>query len=395
MPSKRIASLTPSATHAMTARIAQLRAAGEKVFPFHVGEPDFPTPQPIVEACVRALAGGMTKYTPTPGILALREAICEKLERENGLRYAPEQICVSNGAKQALSNAVLALCDEANEVLIPTPCYLSYPEIVRLAGGVPVSVPTRADFAPDVDALRSAITPRTRLILLNSPNNPSGAVYSRSSLEAIGALVLEHDLHVISDEVYEKLVFDGAEHVSIASLSPELYARTVVVGGFSKSFAMTGWRLGYTASSRELCRACDALQGHMTSCATSFVQAAALAALSDCAGETEAMRREFEARRDEMHRLLCAMPGIRCALPQGAFYLLPDVSALFGKRANGREIASAADLCAYLLDTARVAAVPGDAFCLPGTIRLAYTCPIDVIREGMARMAKALEKLED
>ena len=394
MLSDRIGNLTPAATHAMTARVAALRAAGEEVFAFHVGEPDFPTPRPIVEACKRALDEGLTKYTPTPGIEPLRRAICGKLARENGLRYAPEQICVSAGAKQALSNALFALCSPGDEVLIPTPCYVSYGEIVKLAGGVPVFVPTGPDFLPDVEAMRAAVTPRTRLMLLNSPNNPSGAVYPRETLSALGALAVERDLYVISDEVYEKLVYDGAEHVSIAALSDELQTRTVVVNGFSKTFAMTGWRLGYSAASAEIRAACDAFQGHMTSCANSFVQAAALAALSDCAAETEAMRRAFCERRDLMYAALTAMPGIRCALPQGAFYLLPDVTAFFGKRFGGRVIASGADLCDYLLDEARLAAVPGEAFRAPGTIRLAYTCSLEDIRRGMARMAEALAKLK-
>ena len=394
MLSKRIENIAPSATHAMTARVAELRAAGEEVFAFHVGEPDFPTPQPIVEACVRALREGMTKYTPTSGIEPLRRAICDKLARENGLHYSPEQICVSAGAKQALSNALFALCSAGDEVLIPTPCYVSYAELVKLAGGVPVLVPTRADYSLDVEAMRRAITPRTKLILLNSPNNPSGAVYSRSSLAALGELAVERGLYVISDEVYEKLVYDGAEHVSIASLSDELYARTVVVNGFSKTFAMTGWRLGYSASSAAIRAACDAFQGHMSSCANSFGQVAAMTALSDCAAETEAMRRAYAARREKMYAALTAMPGIRCALPQGAFYLLPDVTATFGKRFGDRVIASGADLCAYLLDEAHVAAVAGEAFRAPGTIRLAYTCSPELIEEGMARMAEALNKLE-
>ena len=223
MLSKRIANITPSATHAMTARIAEKRAAGENIITFSIGEPDGPTPQPIVDACEQALWEGKTKYTATNGIAALREAICEKLKKDNGLVYTPAQICVSSGAKQALSNAVFALCDEGDEVLIPTPCYVSYVEIVKLAGGVPVLVPTNDDFSLNMENFRNAITPRTKLILLNSPNNPTGAVYSQASLEALGEIAEEKDLYVISDEVYEKLVYDGAEHVSIASVSCAMY----------------------------------------------------------------------------------------------------------------------------------------------------------------------------
>jgi len=391
--SKRIANITPSATHAMTARIAEKRAAGESIITFSIGEPDFPTPRPIVEACEQALREGKTRYTSTNGIAALREAVCGKLQKDNGLRYAPEQICISSGAKQALSNAVYALCDEGDEVLIPTPCYVSYVEIVKLAGGVPVLVPTNADFSLNAENIRKAITPRTKLILLNSPNNPTGAVYSRTSLEELGGIAEENDLYVVSDEVYEKLVYDGAEHVSIASVSDAMYGRTVVVNGFSKAYAMTGWRLGYTASSLAVSRACNAFQGHMTSCPVSFVQVAALKAFTGCGDAVEQMRKAFEERRDYMHARLNAMPGIRCRKPQGAFYLMPDVRACLGRSAGARKIETAEDLCDYLLDEAGVAAVFGEAFCMPGTIRFAYANSMENIRLGMDRMEAALARL--
>ena len=393
MLSKRIANITPSATHAMTARIAEKRAAGENIITFSIGEPDFPTPRPIVEACEQALREGKTKYTSTNGIAALREAVCGKLRRDNGLRYTPAQICISSGAKQALSNAVYALCDEGDEVLIPTPCYVSYVEIVKLAGGVPVLVPTRDDFSLDTENFRRAITARTKLILLNTPKNPTGAVYSRASLEALGRIAEENDLYVISDEVYEKLVYDGAEHVSIASVSDAMYERTVVVNGFSKAYAMTGWRLGYTASSLAVSRACNAFQGHMTSCPVSFVQYAALKAFTGCGDAVEEMRQAFEARRNYMHARLNAMPGIRCRKPQGAFYLMPDVRACLGRSAGARIIETAEDLCNYLLDEAGVAAVFGEAFCMPGTIRFAYANSMENIRLGMDRMEAALARL--
>lgn len=394
MLSKRIANITPSATHAMTARIAEKRAAGESVITFSIGEPDFPTPGPIIEACEQALREGKTKYTATNGISALREAVCEKLRKDNGLAYTPAQICISSGAKQALSNAVYALCDEGDEVLIPTPCYVSYVEIVKLAGGVPVLVPTNDDFSLNAENFRRAITARTKLILLNSPNNPTGAVYSRASLEELGRIAEVNDLYIISDEVYEKLVYDGAEHVSIASVSETVYGRTVVVNGFSKAYAMTGWRLGYTASSLEVSRACNAFQGHMTSCPVSFVQYAALKAFTDCSDAVEEMRQAFEERRDYMHARLNAMPGIRCQKPQGAFYLMPEVKAYLGRSDGERKIETAEDLCNYLLDEAGVAAVFGEAFCLPGTIRFAYANSMENIRLGMDRMEAALARLK-
>ena len=394
MLSNRAANITPSATHAMNARLMQRRAAGADIIAFNVGEPDFATPKPIVDACIRALQEGKTKYTPVNGITPLKEAICEKLLQDNGLSYSPDQICISTGGKQALSNAVFALCNEGDEVLIPIPCYVSYVEIVKLAGGVPVLIPTNEDFSLNAENFRRALTAKTRLILLNSPNNPTGAVYSAEELAEIGHLAEENDLYIISDEVYEKLIYGDAAHISPAAVSPQAYERTVLVNGFSKTFAMTGWRLGYTASRVEISRACNAFQGHMTSCSTSFVQYAAVNAFRECTDEVEKMRLAFQKRRDYMHARLTAMPGIRCKLPDGAFYLMPDVSAYFGKSHEGQFIRNAEDLCNYLLDEAGIAAVFGEAFCMPGTIRFAYANSLDNIRIGMDRMEAALKKLK-
>ncbi len=394
MLSNRAANITPSATHAMNARLMQRRAAGADIIAFNVGEPDFATPKPIVDACIRALQEGKTKYTPVNGITPLKEAICEKLLQDNGLSYSPDQICISTGGKQALSNAVFALCNEGDEVLIPIPCYVSYVEIVKLAGGVPVLIPTNEDFSLNAENFRRALTAKTRLILLNSPNNPTGAVYSAEELAEIGRLAEENDLYIISDEVYEKLIYGDAAHISPAAVSPQAYERTVLVNGFSKTFAMTGWRLGYTASRVEISRACNAFQGHMTSCSTSFVQYAAVNAFRECTDEVEKMRLAFQKRRDYMHARLTAMPGIHCKLPDGAFYLMPDVSAYFGKSHEGQFIRNAEDLCNYLLDEAGIAAVFGEAFCMPGTIRFAYANSLDNIRIGMDRMEAALKKLK-
>ena len=394
MLSNRAANITPSATHAMNARLMQRRAAGADIIAFNVGEPDFATPKPIVDACIRALQEGKTKYTPVNGITPLKEAICEKLLQDNGLTYSPDQICISTGGKQALSNAVFALCNEGDEVLIPIPCYVSYVEIVKLAGGVPVLIPTNEDFSLNAENFRRALTAKTRLILLNSPNNPTGAVYSAEELAEIGRLAEENDLYIISDEVYEKLIYGDAAHISPAAVSPQAYERTVLVNGFSKTFAMTGWRLGYTASRVEISRACNAFQGHMTSCSTSFVQYAAVNAFRECTDEVEKMRLAFQKRRDYMHARLTAMPGIHCKLPDGAFYLMPDVSAYFGKSHEGQFIRNAEDLCNYLLDEAGIATVFGEAFCMPGTIRFAYANSLDNIRIGMDRMEAALKKLK-
>ena len=271
---------------------------------------------------------------------------------------------------------------------------MSYVEIVKLAGGVPVLVPTNDDFSLNTENFRKAVTPRTKLILLNSPNNPTGAVYSRMSLEELARIVEENDLYVISDEIYEKLVYDGVKVTSIASVSDAMYERTVVVNGFSKAYSMTGWRLGYTASNLIVSKACNAFQGHMTSCPVSFVQYAALKALTDCDTAVEEMRRAFEMRRDYMYTRLNTMPGIRCQKPQGAFYLMPDVRAYLGRSDGERKIETAEELCNYLLDEAGVAAVFGEAFCMPGTIRFAYANSMENIRLGMDRMETALTNLK-
>ncbi len=393
MLSDRASNITPSATHAMNARLMRRRAEGKDIIAFNVGEPDFETPKPIVDACIRALHEGKTKYTPVNGIVPLKQAICDKLLQDNGLSYSPEQICISTGGKQALSNAVFALCNEGDEVLIPIPCYVSYVEIVKLAGGIPVLVPTNDDYSLNCESIRRAITRKTRLIILNSPNNPTGAVYSAAALAELGQIATQYDLYIISDEVYEKLIYGNAKHVSPAAVSPETLERTVVVNGFSKTFAMTGWRLGYTASNLEVSRACNAFQGHMTSCSTSFVQYAAVNAFRDCMEEVESMRIAFQNRRDYMYARLTAMPGIHCRLPDGAFYLMPDVSSYFGKCYESRVIRNAEDLCSYLLDEAGIAAVFGEAFCMPGTIRFAYANSLENIRIGMDRMEAALQKL--
>ncbi len=395
MFSRRIRQMTPSATSSLVGKIAELRASGADIISFSAGEPDFPTPTKVVEACCLALWDGKTKYEGVGGILPLRQAICEKLLEDNGLSYGPDQICVSTGAKQALYNAVMALCDEGDEVIIPTPCWVSYVEIVKLAGGVPVLVSTNEDFSLNIGNIVAAMTDRTKLLIINTPNNPTGAVYPQETLDALGEIVTGRDTYVISDEVYEKLVYGGKRHVSIAARSPELYRRTVVINGFSKAFSMTGWRIGYSAASVELTKAMTGLQSHVSSNSTSFVQWAAIEALNSCAGEVEAMRRAFEERRDYMWSRLSSMPGISCLRPDGAFYLMPDVSRYIGSHSPKGEIQSSQDLCTYLLEDAKIAAVPGEAFCRPNTLRFAYSTSMENIQTGMDRMERALAQLRD
>lgn len=394
MLSKSARGITPSATCELDGLVMARRAAGEDIIGLNAGEPDFKTPEAIRAALAAAVEAGKTKYTNVAGIPELRAAICDKLLRDNGAAYSPEQICVSTGAKQALNNAVLAVTDPGSEVIIPTPCWVSYLEIVKLYGGVPVCVETLPDAQLDLDAIERAITPRTAAILINTPNNPTGAVYTRRSLERLAALAERHDLYIISDEVYEKLVYGGAEHVCAASLSQEAYERTIVVNGFSKAYAMTGWRIGYSAAGQETASALRAIQSHTTSNSTTFVQWAALAALEQCGAESARMVAEYEKRRDYALARLAAMDGITCRKPDGAFYLLPDVSAYFGKSAKGGVIRDSFDLCAYLLEEARVAIVPGAAFGASRCVRIAYTNSMERIAEAFDRIDAALAALQ-
>ncbi len=392
--SERITQMTPSATSMLVGKIAEKRAAGADIISFNAGEPDFPTPQPIVDACCKALRDGKTRYENVGGILPLRQAICEKLMQDNGLRYEPSQICVSTGAKQALFNAVMALCGSGDEVIIPTPCWVSYVEMVKLAGGVPVLVKTNPDYSLNVDNIAQTITGRTKLVLINTPNNPTGAVYSADALRQLGQLAVEKDLFVISDEVYEKLVYGQSRHVSIASLDPAFYSRTVVINGMSKAYSMTGWRIGYSAASAELTKAMTGFQSHVSSNSTSFVQWASIAALQECADAVETMRQEFERRRDYMLDRMAHIPGVHCQKPDGAFYLMPDVSTYIGKRFGDQVIDSSGKLCEFLLEQGGLAVVPGDAFFMPNTIRFAYSTSLELIKEGMDRLERALALLK-
>lgn len=393
MISERIKRMTPSATIELEGTVAELEAQGVHVIGLNAGEPDFATPANIRTACEKALDAGKTKYISVTGIADLKKAICKKLLRDNNVTYTPAQIVVSTGAKQALDNAVMAICNPGDEVIIPAPCWVSYVEMVKLADGVPVIVETDPKtFQLDIAAIAKAVTPKTRAIMINTPNNPTGAVYTRESLQQLGELAVKHDFYIISDEVYEKLIYNG-EHVCVASLSPEIYARTIVINGFSKAFAMTGWRIGYSASPQDVARGMASLQGHTTSNSTTFVQWAAVEALEGGEETIEAMRKEFAKRRIYLLQRLQGMAGISCAEADGAFYLLPDVSSYFGKKCGDRVIKDSFDFCKYLLDDARLAVVPGAAFEAPRTIRIAYSNSLENIKEGMDRMEKALAKL--
>jgi aspartate aminotransferase len=394
----RLADIKPSITLAVTARAARLRAEGVDVIGFGAGEPDFDTPAHIKDAAKRALDAGQTKYTEVGGTLALRKAIAKEMERAHGLAVAPDQVTVACGAKHSLYNVFHALLEDGDEVVIPAPYWVSYPDIVKLAGGRPVVVETAAahGFCMGPDELRRALTPRTRALVLNSPSNPTGGAYGRAELEALGRVLADHpEVLVVADDIYRRLVYGGFEFHELASLSPALAERTIIVDGMSKSYAMTGWRVGYTVGPRALIAAMNTLQGQTTSNATSIAQAAALAALEGPQDCVEEMRREFDARRQRIVGLLRAIPGVTCYDPKGAFYAFPDVSEYVGRRTKaGATIEDDVELCDYLLDVARVAVVPGSGFGAPGFVRLSYATSMDHIVRGVARMAEGLAGLE-
>lgn len=392
--SARVRAISPSPTLAIDSLTKQLIREGKDVINFSVGEPDFDTPEHIKEAARKAMAEGFTRYTAVAGIPELRQAIADKLAADNGLRYSPEQIVVSNGGKHSLYNAFMALCEPGDEVILQAPYWVSYPEIVKLAGGVPVVVETTArdHFKMTADMIRQKLTPRTRIINLNSPSNPTGAVYSRRELEDIAELALAHDLVVVSDEIYEKLVYDGVEHVSIAALGPEMQKRTVVINGFSKAYAMTGWRMGYAASELDLAKAMSALQGHSTSNPSSITQKASLAALTGPQEPILEMVKAFRERRDLTVGLVRYVPGFELpSAPQGAFYVFPDVSSLLGKTIAGRRIDSSDALGEVLLAEAGVATVPGGGFGAPDYLRISYATSSEQLRDGLGRIKRLVQ----
>jgi len=378
----RARALQPSATMAVDARAKALVAQGVDIVNLTAGEPDFDTLPAAREGGIAAIEHGFTRYTPTPGIPELREAIAKKLKDDNGLEYKAAQVVVSNGAKQSIYNALMVLLDPGDEVVIPAPAWVSYPEMVRLAGGVPVMVDTQPDqYRLDAKALAAAITPRTKVILLNNPCNPTGVVYTDAELRMVAELAEKNDLFVISDEIYEKLTY-GAEFISIASLGPEILNRTVTVNGFSKAYAMTGWRMGYAAASLQIADAMSSFQSQCTSGASSISQRAALAALKADQAPVEAMRVQFDRRRRYVADRLTAMPGVHLdGLPEGAFYIFPRVDELYGKEIHG-----SVKFAEALLEKARVAVVPGLPFGSDRHIRLSYACSLETLTEGMNRL---------
>lgn len=376
--SSRIALVSPSLTLAVTNQAKAMQARGEEVYGLAGGEPQADTPDFIKEAAIQALHDGHTKYTPAAGIPALREALSAKLAKDNGLTYAANQICVTSGAKMACYNAILAVVEEGDEVIIPTPYWVSYPEMVRLAGGIPVLVETKEStgWKMTPEQFEEAMTPATKMVILNSPANPTGAVYTKDELLAIGEIALTEDIVILSDEIYEKLVYGEAKHISIASLSEELYNLTITVNGFSKAYAMTGWRLGYTAAPKALAEAIEKIHNHTVSNATSFAQYGAVAALTGDQSFIEDLRGEYDVSRQFMLNRLRAINNIRVVEPQGAFYFFVYTGQLGLKSMN---------LCDKLLSRYKVAAVPGVAFGYDEGIRLSYCTTLDVLNEGLTR----------
>lgn len=394
--SELVQSLAPSATLAMSQKSAELRAQGVDVINLSVGEPDFHTPDHIKEAAKRAIDDNFTFYTPVPGYMSLRKAIADNLLATNGVSYQPEQIVVSGGAKQALANVVLSVVNPGDEVVIPTPAWVSYVEMVKMARGRVVEVPAgiSQDFKITPDQLRAALTPRTRLIIICSPSNPTGSIYTRDELAALVDVLVEYpDVTVLSDEIYQHINFTGS-YTSMGTFSA-IADRTVVVNGVSKAYAMTGWRIGFIAAPLALAKATSKLQSQYTSGCSSIAQKAAEAAYTGSQECVEQMRLAFERRRDLVVELAGKIPGLKVNKPQGAFYLFPEVTAFFGRKSpSGRTITNASDLCMYLLEEAHVATVDGDSFCLPGYIRLSYATSDDNIREAMRRIALALSQLD-
>ncbi len=392
----RLDPIKPSITLAVTAKAAKLKADGIDVISFGAGEPDFDTPAHIKAAAAASLEKGVGKYTDVAGLLALRKAIAAELSAVHNTKIEPDQVLVSAGAKHSLFNLFMALLDPGDEVIIPAPYWVSYPDMVMLAGGRPVIIEGKAedDFAVTAEQVAAAVSGRTRALVLNNPSNPTGAVYTKVQIEALAKVVVEKDLLVISDDIYRQLVYGDGQYVSIAAVSPELAKRTILVDGVSKTYAMTGWRIGYTAGPLPLIKAMAKIQGQSTSNPTHIAQVATLAALTgpqECVAE---MRKAFDERRLEMVKLLRAIPHVACREPKGAFYAFPDLSHYVGKKtADGAIMDDDVQLCDWLVDVGKVAVVPGSGFGAPGFVRLSYACSMQNIRDGVGRLASALAKL--
>lgn len=394
--SARVNGLSESVTLAIDAKAKAMLADGIDVVNFAAGEPDFDTPTQVKEAAKKALDAGKTKYVASGGLPTLKEAICEKLQKDNNLTYKPGQVLVSVGAKHSLFNVIMTIVDRGDEVIIPAPYWVSYYDMVRAAEGTPVIVdaPAEAGFKITPEQLEAAITPKTVAVFINSPSNPTGAVYTEAELRALAEVIVRRNIICISDEIYEKLVYGDTKAFSIASIGEEIYSRTITINGFSKAYSMTGWRLGYAAGPADIMAGMNKLQSHSTSNATSFAQFGAIEALKNTADDVEKMRKAFDERRQWLVEALNGLPDIKCPMPDGAFYAFPDFSAYFGKSFNGKKIEGSMDLAQYILTEGKVSIVPGVAFGAEKHQRFSYATSMEQLEKGVARIKEALANLK-
>jgi len=391
----RVQQIKPSPTLAISAKAKAMQAAGVDVINFGAGEPDFDTPENIKAAAIEAIQEGFTRYTAVPGIPELKKAIQQKLERENGLMYETDEIIVSCGGKHSFYNMAQALLDPGDEIIVPAPYWVSYPPMIQLAGGSAIIIPTTEDqgFKITPEQLRKPITEKTRAVVINSPSNPTGSAYSLAELQELATVIIEHDILVISDEIYEHIIYDGFTQHSIAAINPQMKERTIVLNGVSKSYAMTGWRIGFTAAPASLVAAMTKIQSQSTSNPTSISQKAAIEAYNGPQDFIAMVLPAFDERRRYIVKALNNIPGISCFNPTGAFYAFPQVKSLLAKSFNGQVIDSSLNLCALLLDEAKIAAVPGEAFGTPGYLRLSYATSLENIKNGMERLASFVQQL--
>lgn len=394
--SKKAAAVKPSSTLAITAKAKELRAQGKDVVGFGAGEPDFDTPNNICDAAIAAIHDGFTRYTPASGTNELKQAVSEKFKEFNGLDYSPEQIVISNGGKHSLTNIFTVLLNPGDEVIIPAPYWLSYPEIVKLAGGVPVYVKTtkEQDYKLTAETLKAAVTDKTKAVILNTPSNPTGMIYTEEELRAIADVVIVGDFYVVADEMYEHLVYGKKKHVSIASLGSEIFERTITCSGLAKGYAMTGWRIGYTGSSLEIAKRMGSVQSHQTSNPNSIAQKAAVEALTGPQNSVAKMRTEFDIRRQYVYKRICEMPHVSAIEPMGAFYVFVDVSGVLGKSYQDQVITDTSKMAEILLEKYNVAVVPCMDFGFADHIRLSYAISVDLIELGLDRMEEFLEQIK-
>lgn len=394
--SKKAQRIEASVTLAITAKAKEMKENGIDVISFGAGEPDFNTPENIINAAIKAMEEGNTKYTSVNGILPLREAICKKFKEDNGLIYKPSQIVVSTGAKQTLANVFLAILNPGDEVIVPNPYWVSYPELIRLADGKAVFVESdeSSSYKYTKENLEKTVTEKTKAIILNTPNNPTGTIYNREELTEIAEFAKKYNLIIVSDEMYEKLIYDGESHVSIASISEDAYERTIVINGLSKSYAMTGWRLGYCGATEKIAKLMTNIQSHMTSNVCSITQYAAVEALNGPQDKVKEMIVEFEKRRNYMAKTLQEMNNLSIIKPQGAFYIMINIDKCLGKEINGEKINDSMDFSAKLLEYEKVAVIPGKAFGLDNYVRVSYATSMELIEKGLERINKFVNKLK-